>query len=193
MKQSNVTFHFRNQKVVVDGVEQKRPSVEVAVPEYELEDILAILNGEDTKTQDLVMSAINDLVISAARAQVDDPEFKELDLSKLDLTYIASVPRAQRAGAISKETWEAFEADYIAVVMAATGKDKERVTKAAKLTAAKFAPVKSDKRVIGILVEQLNVWFANTQQADAFADVYETLTNRAETLLNTEQSLADAL
>jgi hypothetical protein len=37
--------------------------------------------------------------------------------------------------------------------MAATGKDKERVTKAAKLTAAKFAPVKSDKRVIGILVE----------------------------------------
>jgi hypothetical protein len=193
MKQSNVTYNFRNQRVTIGGVEQKRPSVEVAVPEYELEDILAILNGEDTKTQDLIMSAINDLVIVAARAQVDEASFTTLDLSKLDLTYIASVPRAQRAGSISKETWEAFESDYVSTVMAATGKDKERVTKAAKLTAAKFAPVKSDKRVIGILVEQLNVWFSNTAQADAFADVYETLVNRAETLMNTEQSLADAL
>lgn len=190
MKPTKMAFHFRK-----DASGFKRESIEVDnYPELEIDDLLTIMSGDDVKVQELLVAAANDLIYAAARAQVDsNPEFTALDLTKLDLSYIANLPRPTRAGAISKETWEAFKADYISVVCAVTGKDTARVTKAATITADKFASVKHTKPIVSMLTDQLAIWYSNTTQADAFADVFDTLVKRSEAILNAEENLADML
>lgn len=195
MQQSNQSFYFREDKET--GI--KRDTVEVAVPQLEVADVLELLNDdENTSVHAWILDGINSQIVTAARKQVDsNPEFvtdSALDLDKLDVSYLASMPKSTRGLGLTKEDWDAFTTDYIEVMVTAIGKEPEKAEKAAQLLKGKFNAVKSNKAVIETLVSLLSQWFTTTPNAGNFTTIYEYLTQRADTLINEpEKDLSDFL
>jgi hypothetical protein len=189
-------FHFKKTTNELGEVE-KRPTVKLVLPVPTLEGVVAALRDE--KQREYILEILAEQVKEAARQQVGDDEKPvnkqdELDVSKLTLQYLANVPKAQRTGGgIGKEVWEQFAADYMAVMPAATGKNADQVGNAVKLLVAKFNPVKTNKKVIKFLREQLAVYAGATENLEDYAECVEFLDNKAETLLsaNEEQLLAN--
>ena len=191
-------YHFKK-----DELGEKRPTVELLIPVPTMEGIIArmqdetrtkndkgeedkLTNGE--KVQNLILELLADLTANHGRLQVADEKNpvnkqEELDLSKLDLTYIANIPPAERrGGGISKETWEAFFKDYTTVMQEVTGKKKEQVENAAKLLVARLQPVKTQKKILAFLKDQLNLWFTSTsdEAREELGEVQEFLTNKID-------------
>lgn len=186
-------FHFKK-----DELGQKRETVELLAPIPTMEGLVSrmqdttrnknekgeedkLTNGE--KVQNLVLELLADLVAGNMRLQVSDEKNpvnkqEELDLSKLDLVFIANIPPAERrGGGISKETWTAFFENYVQVMQEKTGKKKEQVENAAKLLVARLQPVKTQKKILAFLKDQLNLWFTSIAEdvREEFAEVYEFL------------------
>lgn len=180
-------YHFKKDKLGV-----KRPTVELAIPVPTVDAIPAMLS--DPKQTAFLLSLLEDAVYQQGREQVGDEKApvnkqEELDLSKLTIEYIASIPPSERrGGGISKESWEEFAADYIAVMPGITGKNAEQLGNAAKLFVARLQPVKTNKKVLKFLQEQLDLWFASTQNAEDFADVYEFLSEKVKTFLSADEA-----
>jgi hypothetical protein len=210
MKPTNIKFHFRAESIKdeagkVIGKSEKRPSVELAIPTIETEDLLAIIEAGG-KSLELLLEAANDVIYQAARdviaTAIEDK--KELNQAlidgnhaNLDWDKIASKPKAERRGSgISKEEWEAFVEDYTAVMaVAQPDKTPEQIATAATHISKKFANCRFNKPVIGTLRGYVATWFANTPNKEDFQSIYETLDNRAETLLNADEAgkLAEAI
>ncbi len=179
---TSTKFNFRTDK----KLGTKRASVELAIPLPTLDGIVEILKAGG-KELELLTDAIFDVVYDQARVQVDADETisqDRLDLTKLTWQFIANMPKAERAGTgIPKEVWEDFGEDYINVMPAVTGKSAEQVGYAAKLLVGKMQACKTNKKIVSFLKEQVAIWFANTSNAENFADVYSFLDKKAETLL----------
>ena len=184
---TNVKFNFRKDK----ELGTKRPSVELAIPIPTVDGIVEILKAGGNALQ-LLKDALFDVIYAQARDQVDTNEGitqGTLDLSKLSWDYIANLPKAERAGTgIPKEVWEDFGKDYLEVMPAVTGKSAEQIANASKLLVGKLVACKSNKKIITFLREQVALWFANTPNAENFADVYQFLDKKAETLLLADDS-----
>lgn len=199
-------FHFKK-----DELGEKRPTVELLVPTVTMEGLVSrmqdttrtknekgeedkLTNGE--KVQNLVLELLRDLVAGHVRQQVSDEKNpvnkqEELDLSKLDLTFIANIPPAERrGGGISKETWEAFFKNYTDVMPEKTGKKKDQVENAAKLFVARLQPVKTQKKILDFLKGQLALWFASTTQEsqEEFAEVYEFLNQKIDEFMKRDEA-----
>lgn len=180
-----VKFNFRK-----DSLGNKRASIVKQIPVPTLAGLVAIIEAGG-KQLDLVLDTLADVVYAQARQQVDAEDYTDdkWDVNALAWDVIANLPKAERrGGGIPKETWEAFSADYIQVMPAVTGKTLEQTGNAAKLFVAKLAPVKTNKKVIAHLQDLLNIWFTNTPNAEDYADVYEFLSNKAETLLKADEA-----
>lgn len=191
---SEVNFSFRKDKTTGN----KRASFKLKLPVPTFAGLVEAL--QDEKQQQYVIGLISDDIYKAARVQVDDESKpvssqSELDLSKISLKHLAYLPPAERrGGGIAKEVWEAFEKDYVAVMPGLTGKDVERVTNAATILGKKFQPVKTQKKIITFLKEQLALWFSNSENAEEFQEVYDFLDNKATELLATDEAkLLEAL
>ena len=200
-RDEEVKFSFKKRKA--EGVDagqepEKRAPVILTLPVLTFDGLVESM--KDEKVVNLVLDSVNDLIREAARQQINDDDKPvnrqdELDLSKLNITFIANQPKSERTGGgISKETWEAFEQDYVEVMPAASGKSKERVEKAAKLFVARLNPVKSEKTVLKFLQEQLALWASTTPNAEDFTEVFQFLDNKITNLLNRDsQELLAAL
>ena len=180
-------FHFKK-----DELGNKRPSVTIALPYLTLAGVAAIINSGDEKQHDLLLGALEDIIYVQAREQVNaDANITSdtLDYSKLSWDFISKIPKAERRGAgIPKEIWEAFAADYLSIMPGLIGRDVEKVTNAATILTKRFQPVKTVKKVIAQLSDYLDVWFANTANADDLAEVYEFLKKKAEELLAADEA-----
>lgn len=180
-------FSFKTDKEL--GV--KRPTVELKLPVLSIEGIVDILqnaDGEKKKEAELLLEVLADAVYAQARSIVNDKEDisqENFPLDKVTWTAIANMPKAERrGGGISKETWEEFATDYVAVMPDATGKTAEQVGLAAKLLTAKFQAVKTQKPIIKMLQGQLDIYTSVSKNAEQFVDCIEFLTKKAEALLN---------
>lgn len=188
-----VKFSFKKQMIQDElGQEVKRPMVSLQLPIPTFDGLIAAL--EDPKAIQFVLDLVEAAVIDQARLQVSDEEKPvnrqdELDLTKLDLKYIANIPKSERTGGgIAKEVWEEFESNYVEVMGANTEKGEEKLRKAAKLLVAKFTPVRTEKNVIKFLREQLGFWYSKTPAQEEFAEVYKFLDEKAGTLLQRDSS-----
>lgn len=182
-----ITYHFKKNKEL--GI--KRPSVTLQIPQVTPSLIVSILETGG-KELDLLCEVMNDTLINIGREQVNEKENitqETLDLTKINWKAIAELPpAARRGGGIPKETWEAFQADYIETMPSITGKNLEQVTNAAKLFVARLQPVKTNKLFLDKLQEQLNLWFNGSKDAEDFADLYEFLANKITELLKKDDA-----
>jgi hypothetical protein len=188
-------FRFKKEK---NELGERRPDVKLILPVPTLEGLAAALRDENQR--EFILDLLADVVREAARDQITDEtrpvnKQEELNVKKLTLEYLANQPKAVRTGGgISKEVWEAFAKDYTDVMQAATGKSQDAVTNAAKLFVAKFNPVKTQKKVITFLRDQLAVYTSATPNLDDFADCVAFLDKKAEDLLNmNEEALLENL
>lgn len=192
-------FHFKKTVDEASGVESKRPTVELKLPVPSVEGIMEILTKENNEKElDLLRDAINDVVFQRAREIVNEKE----DISQENFPFeevlwekIANLPKAERrGGGISKETWEEFAKDYIAVMPAATNKPVEKVSLAAKVFLNKFNAVKTDKKVLALLKQQLGIYVTSSPRAEEFVDCVDFLDKKAQALIEADSSnLLDAL
>lgn len=183
------------------GIEPaKRTPVLLTLPVLTGEGLVAKLQKEGgEKTFNYVLDLVNDAIREAARQQVNDEEKPvntqdSLDLAKLDIEYIAALPKSERGGGISKDVWAAFEADYNSIMPAILNKDAERVAKGAAIFVKRLVPVQSEKPVLKLLQNYLSMWFGSTTQQEEFAEVYQFLDGKITTLLNKDsEKLLEAL
>lgn len=113
-------------------------------------------------------------------------------ISEIDWIKIANAPEAERKSrGISKETWAEFAEDYISNMPEITGKDVERVKKAAGTFILKFANIAANKEAIRLLQGQLAVYLEKAPSAQNYIDVLEYLNKKAETLLAAELVSSD--
>jgi hypothetical protein len=171
-------FNFKSRAIKDEsgkeiGRTKKQPSVEVDLPILAADEIAAILQAGG-KEADLIQSAVADIIVSAARSQFDEiiENFGEnseqevagnmLDFDKLNLTYVANLPPSQRgSSALTEEDWTAFFEDYLAVMVAATGKEESRIKNHINLF-KKPQKAKANKDVLQVLVDQLDIYLASS-------------------------------
>lgn len=192
-----MSFFFKTVKILDSegkdtGETSKRDTITLDLPVPSVEGIIHILESGDDKATQLLLEAVADIVAARARALINEDESLKADnfpLEQLAWEVIANLPKAERrGGGISKETWDEFVKDYIAVMPVVTGKTVQQVTNAAKLFAAKFNPVKTNKPVIAKLKEQLGIWLTNSKQAGDLTECYEFLVNKADKLLAADEA-----
>jgi hypothetical protein len=193
MKETKFTFKKQVAKDEL-GQEVKRPPVVVNLPIPTFPGLLQHM--EDAKVQQFILDLVEGAIVDQAKAQISPGEGEkevstqeELDLSKLDLTFIANMPKAERqGGGIPKEQWEAWSADYVQVITSTTDKGPDKATKAATIMANRFAAVKTEKAILKFLKDQLNYWASKTANLEDFQDVYQFLENKVNTLMNKDSA-----
>lgn len=196
-----VVFHFKTEKVrnadgEVIGEGTKRPSIEMNLP---VPDPVTILSGYEEDIR-LLKEAILDTVYTRAREILNSDPKKELTAAtfpyeQLLWNTIANLPQGEkRGGGISKETWDEFYEDYVAVMVAATGNEKSRVTKAADIFKGRLQAVRSRKDVLAKLKEFLATWYENSTKQEEFVDVFKFLDTKADNFLKEDdKALLEAL
>jgi hypothetical protein len=184
-------FAFRKHKDDVTGEIVKKPSIKLALPVPTSDGLVEAL--ADEKVMSFVLDVLADELKAAARVQVDDAtkpvtEQSELDLTKINLLFLANQPKSERGGPkIPEEQWESFGRDYMAIMPEATGRPVESVQIGLNLFLKKLAPVKNQKDVLRKLQSLLNTYITTTENGEEFTDVLEYLTGRLETLLSAEE------
>lgn len=182
-----VNFSFRKVVDEKTGVEFKRPTITLAIPKPSVEGLIAIIEAGG-KGLELLGEAAADVVIARARNIINDNEdvtAENFPYEELSWDKIAALPPAEkRGGGIPKETWEEFIKDYVAVMPSLTGKTVERVENAARNFANKFAAVKTNKKVLDLLVDQLGIYTNGAPNAENYIECINFLTEKADKLMN---------
>ena len=188
-----MSFFFRTKEEknqLGETVKSKRPTVKLNIPVITLDGVINLINeGNGTKIAGL-LSVLEDVIYKQAKEQVDENEAidqEKLDLTKLTLDYILTLPPSSRSSnAPSEEQWKAFELDYPAV-MAAVQPDRttEQISLARDLFLKKLTPVKDKPQMIKVLQDYIALWFTNSKQQEELTTVFEYTNNRAEALLAT--------
>lgn len=190
-------FSFKKQTIKDElGAEIKRPAITLRAPIPTFDGFINSLTN-DPKVGPFVLDLIEEAIKDQIKIQLSDEEKpvnrqEDLDLSKLTLEAIANLPKSERGGsAITKESLEAFEADYILVMtpirVAADPKNgAAKAANAAALFKGKLAKVRSEKNALKFLRDQLTIWAANTANLEDHQDVFEYLDNKCTTYLNAD-------
>lgn len=182
-------FNFKTTKDKETGEESKRPSIELKLPIPSVEGIVKILENGG-KGLELLQEAVASIIIAQARSILNDNEAMtgaEFTADQCTWGFIANMPEAEKRGrGIAKEVWDDFTADYISVMPGLAGKTEEQVSLAAALFAKKLAPVKTNKKALGKLAEQLAIYANSAPQAEQYFDCIKFLDEKIKLLLNAE-------
>ena len=184
---AKMKFNFKS-RIIRDeegkemGRTKKQPSVECELPVPSQDEIILYMQQPDSKEAALITSSVQDIIYQAAREQFDeiiesfgDDDSKTvaadmLDLSRLDFSFIANLPPSTRASsAPSEDDWKAFFEDYLAVMVAATGKEEKRIANHIELF-KKPTKAKANKEVLSLLVTQLDIYMANSANIEDHAN-----------------------
>lgn len=171
-------FNFKSRRITDEagneiGRTKKQPSLTVDLPVPTTDEVIAMLQAGGAEAV-LLMTQISDIIYQAARGQFDevieqfgDDDSKEvtadmLNYDQLSISYLANLPPSSRgAQAISDEEWQAFFEDYLAVMVAATGKTEDRIKNHINLF-KKPQKAKANKEVLKVLVDQLDIYLASS-------------------------------
>lgn len=200
------SINFRTVKTKEeDGsvTETKRESIKLHIPVPAWEDLVAMIEAglaegasEVAKNNlqlitDSLFNTVYDVATSLAKENTSltsaNFPFEELDWEK-----IANAPEAERKSrGISKEEWADFAEDYLSSMPAITNKDEERVKRAVAMFINKFGPIKSDKKSVAVLRDQLVVYAEQAPNASNYFKVVEFLVKKADALIEAELVGAD--
>lgn len=204
---TDVKFNFKSRTVkddngVVIKTFPKQPSLTIALPYLTAEEVVSVLQSEDAKARELILDYVNSAIKDQARAQFDEliegfgddttrtVSGEMLDYDKLTLQYIANLPPAQRgARALSEEDWNAFFADYLQVMVAATGKEEARIKRHLDLF-KKPTRVKTNKDVMTVLIEQLDIYLVASQNVEETGEAANRVRTKFDKWLRAEDDVA---
>jgi hypothetical protein len=203
MEYTAKSFKFNFKKRIIKdengkeiGVIAKKPSIEVDLPVLSIAGIIEALTAGG-KEAEVITDAVNFVFYQAARQQLDDvienmanpdDEVKgsDLNLDKLQLSYLANLPPATRGGSsISEDEWNFFYGDYLSVMVAATGKEEKRIANQIEHF-KKPQRCKANQAVLEVLVDQLSIYVSKS------ANIEDTAA-AAERLMGKFQGWIDAL
>ena len=171
-------FNFKSRRITDEagneiGRTKKQPSLTVDLPVPSTDEVIALLQAGGAEAV-LLMTQIGDTIYQAARGQFDeiieqfgDDDSKEvtadmLNYDQLSISYLANLPPSSRGvQAISDEEWQAFFEDYLAVMVAATGKTEDRIKNHINLF-KRPQKAKANKEVLKVLVDQLDIYLASS-------------------------------
>ena len=171
-------FNFKSRRITDEngneiGRTKKQPSLTVDLPVPSADEVIALLQAGGAEAV-LLMTQIGDTIYQAARGQFDevieqfgDDDSKEvtadmLNYDQLSISYLANLPPSSRGvQAVSDEEWQAFFEDYLAVMVAATGKTEDRIKNHINLF-KKPQKAKANKEVLKVLVDQLDIYLASS-------------------------------
>ena len=171
-------FNFKSRRITDEngneiGRTKKQPSLTVDLPVPSTDEVIAMLQSGGAEAV-LLMTQIGDIIYQAARGQFDevieqfgDDDSKDvtadmLNYDQLSITYLANLPPSSRGvQAVSDEEWQAFFEDYLAVMVAATGKTEDRIKNHINLF-KKPQKAKANKEVLKVLVDQLDIYLASS-------------------------------
>ena len=192
MEYLNKSFKFNFKKRTIKdengqviGEVAKKPSIEVALPVLSTAGVIEALQLGG-KEADVILDAVNFVFYQAARQQFDDvienmtnpdDEVKSSDLNfdKLQLSYLANLPPATRGGAaISEDEWNFFFMDYLAVMVAATGKEERRIANQIEHF-KRPNRCKANQAVLEVLVDQLSIYVSKSANIEDTAQAAERL------------------
>jgi hypothetical protein len=180
---SDIKFAFKTNKDT--GV--KRETLTLNIPLYDLDGLIEEFNSENAAVHALILGAVNDVVIQAARDQVNGNETitqETLDVQALTLAGIAAIPAAVRkSNAITKESWTAFLDCYKWNAPALFNVSEVQVARALAVYAAKLKPLEFSADKLKKLQSYLMI-FADQPYAADHAQVLEYLLGKAEEYLN---------
>lgn len=203
-----VKFHFKSRAIKDEagntiGRTKKQPSIDAAMPLLTPEEIQAALAVPDSAVSKLITEAVAAVILDAARGQFDeiiegfgDDETKTvsasmLDYEKLTLDYIASIPPTQRAStALTDEDWNTFFTDYLSVMVQATGKEEARIKNHINLF-KKPQKARSNKEVLGVLIEQLEIYMAASASLDDTGEAAGRILGKFKKWINEEEPKAN--
>ena len=171
-------FNFKSRRITDEngneiGRTKKQPSLTVDLPVPSTDEVIAMLQSGGAEAV-LLMTQIGDTIYQAARGQFDevieqfgDDDSKEvtadmLNYDQLSISYLANLPPSSRGvQAVSDEEWQAFFEDYLAVMVAATGKTEDRIKNHINLF-KRPQKAKANKEVLKVLVDQLDIYLASS-------------------------------
>ena len=171
-------FNFKSRRITDEngneiGRTKKQPSLTIDLPVPSTDEVIAMLQAGGAEAV-LLMTQIGDTIYQAARGQFDeiieqfgDDDSKEvtadmLNYDQLSISYLANLPPSSRGvQAISDEEWQAFFEDYLAVMVAATGKTEDRIKNHINLF-KRPQKAKANKEVLKVLVDQLDIYLASS-------------------------------
>jgi negative regulator of sigma E activity len=184
-------FKFRFKK---DKLDNQRPSIELNsfVPSFE--GIVAILQNANTeegkKEYELLRDSMYEVVRAAALEKISNDEkltAENFPYSEISWKAIANQDRAdRRASSIPAELWNEFAADYIEIMPALTNKSVEAVTTATVVYLKKFAQIKTEKKSLEKLKEQLAIYTQNTKRGEDFAEILDLLDRKVNLYLKSD-------
>jgi len=171
-------FNFKSRRITDEsgneiGRTKKQPSLTVDLPVPSTDEVISMLQAGGAEAV-LLLTQIGDTIYQAARGQFDeiieqfgDDDSKEvtadmLNYDQLSISYLANLPPSSRGvQAISDEEWQAFFEDYLAVMVAATGKTEDRIKNHINLF-KRPQKAKANKEVLKVLVDQLDIYLASS-------------------------------
>lgn len=195
-------FKFRKSKDKETGVETSRENILLNVPVPSIEGIVDILENGDSRPKELelLLSAVHNVVIDSIKdALAEDTTLtaENFPLAKYTFAEIANAPESERSGrGLDKELLQAFAADYIEVMPAASGKEVKVVEKQAAIMLQRFTPIRNHaqkEQIIEGFKNALNLYVNATENLEDFAGVVDYLQKRLDSLAKAETSMTDAL
>jgi len=202
--QVETKFNFKTRSIkdengAVVKTLKKQPSITVGLPFLTADEVIAHLQGEDSKVSELILDYVNSAIKDQAKAQFDeviesfgDDDSRQvtseaLDFDKLTLAYIANLPPAQRGGrALTEEDFETFFKDYLAIMPIKTGKEEKRVKTHIDLF-KKPTRVKNNKEVLAVLIEQLDVYLVSSPNLEETGEVAQRIRGKFDKWVKEDQ------
>lgn len=193
--QIEASINFRTVKDKDTGTETKRESIKLHIPVPAWEEVIAMIEAGTAPEANEVaknnLQLLSDAMFAVAYEQAVSLAKENTSLTsanfpfeELDWEKIANAPEAERKSrGISKEEWADFADDYMASMPAITGKEEDRVKRAVAVFILKFAPIKSDKKSIAVLRDQLVVYAEQAPNASNYFKVIEFLLKKADALI----------
>jgi hypothetical protein len=196
------------------GKAKKQPALVVAIPVPTDAEVVAYLSDPDevdgegkkvnsvgNKVRDLLRESFASIIRDQAKSQLDEvidsfglDDSKTvgadaIDFDKLSLEYIATLPPAQRGTrAISDEDFEAFFADYLAVMVATTGKSEIKIMNHIGHF-KKPLRLKNSKDALSLMVDQLDVYLATSANIEETGEVANRLRGKFSKWLTEDDKL----
>lgn len=144
----------------------------------------------DEKHKVWLLDVLQDVVKNTVKEQVYDDssplnEQNELKINQLTLDYLSTIPKAERTGrGIAKEIWEAWAEDYKSVMIGIGQREAIKIGNAADALVKKFNPVRTNRKLVEFLRNELNIWADATQNFDDYIEIFEFLKGRANDIIN---------